>query len=266
MGCKQYLCAKIVKKRCLRAPVLKHMNRFFIKATALLLLAAVGITACSKDETYAEKKEKERDAINSFIHRDKLIMSDGDTAAYVGNIDVISEAQFLEQDSMTRVEYHYDSRGNLVYDRNEYVLFGNGVYMQIVRPGVGEKLAPGKSKRVIARYMEFNIMADTIQTRNDVLYFSATPDIIDITNNYGTFTASFNTANGGGAMYRFYNSTSVPAGWLMPFTYIRLGRQVNEGDEISKVRLIVPHSQGHSFANQSVYPCFYQITFQQMRD
>ena len=113
---------------------------------------------------------------------------------------------------------------------------------------------------------KFNIMADSIQSRNDILYFSTTPDIIDISNNYGTFTASFNTMNGGGAMYRFYNSTSVPSGWLIPFNYIRLGRQIHEHDEISKVRLIVPHSQGHSQANQNVYPCFYQITFQQMRD
>ena len=86
MDCKQYLCAKIVKKRCSRAPVQKNMNRIITKVITLLVLAAVITTACSKDETYAEKKEKERDAISSFIHRDKVIMSDGDTAVYVGNI------------------------------------------------------------------------------------------------------------------------------------------------------------------------------------
>ena len=248
------------------------MNLKSHKSLVLLLLAGavavVGIvvSACSKDETYAEKKEKERDAISSFIHQDKAIMIDGDTVVYIGNIDVITEEEFDAQDSITQIKYHYDARGRMVYDRNEYVLFGNGVYMQIVRPGVGEKLEPGKSKRVIARYLEYNIMGDSIQTRNDVLYFLTTPDIIDISNNYGTFTASFNTSDGGGAMYRFYNATSVPAGWLMPFKYIHLGRQLKADDEISKVRLIVPHSQGHSQANQNVQPFFYQITFQQMRD
>lgn len=242
------------------------MKRIFTQTIAALLLVGAVTTACSSDETYAEKKEKERNAISSFITRDMAIVTDGDTAAYVGNIDVITEEQFIAQDSVTRIEYHFDRTGRMVYDRNEYVLFGNGVYMQIVRPGVGEKLLPGQSKRVIARYLEYNILADTLQTRNDILYFSTSPDIIDITNSYGTFTASFNTSNGGGAMYRFYNTTSVPAGWLMPFTYIHLGRQINEDDEISKVRLIVPHSQGHSQANQNVYPCFYQITFQQMRE
>ena len=243
-----------------------HLSLALLLIVGAVAISGVVATSCSKDETYAEKKEKERDAISSFIHRDKAIIVDGDTTVYIGNIDVITEEQFIAQDSITNIKYHYDAQGRMVYDRNEYVLFGNGVYMQIVRPGVGKKLEPGKSKRVIARYLEYNIMADSLQTRNDVLYFSTTPDIIDIYNNYGTFTASFNISNGGGAMYRFYNATSVPAGWLMPFTYIRLGRQVNENDEISKVRLIVPHSQGHSQANQNVQPFFYQITFQQMRD
>ena len=242
------------------------MNRSCIKTIALLMALDVIFAACNKDETYAEKKEKERDAIASFIQRDASIKYEGDTIIHIGRIDVISENQFHDQDSITRLEYHLDSDGRLVFDRNEYVLFGNGVYMQILRKGVGEKLESGKSKRVIARYFEYNILADSIQTRNDILYFSTTPDIIDISNNYGTFTASFSTDNGGGAMYRFYKSTSVPSGWLVPFTYIRLGRQVNENDEIAKVRLIVPHSQGHSQASQNVYPCFYEITFQQMRD
>ena len=37
-------------------------------------------------------------------------------------------------------------------------------------------------------------------------------------------------------------------------------------DEIAKVRLIVPHSQGHSDALSNVYPCFYEITYQEMRN
>ena len=136
--------------------------------------------------------------------------------------------------------------------------------MQIRREGVGNRLESGESKQVIARYTEFNIMADTVQTSNETLYYSTTPDIIDISNSYGTFTASFNTDNGGGAMYRRYGSTSVPGGWLMPFSYIRIGRQTSE-EQISQVRLIVPHAQGQSDASSNVYPCFYQITFQEAR-
>lgn len=223
-----------------------------IVAVASALLA----TACSKGETYAEQKEKERKAINGFLSRDAAICaSDGDTIVHVGHINVISEDQFHRQDSMTDVS------------KNEYVLFsGTGIYMQIVRKGAGEKLAHGESKRVITRYLEYNILTDTLQSRSDVLYYSTTPDIIDIINSYGTFTASFNTENGGGAFYRIYNSTAVPKGWLIPFTYIRIGRQINADDKIAKVRMIVPHSQGQANAQFGVYPCFYELTFQEMRD
>lgn len=222
-----------------------------------LALLATTFTACSKGETYADQKEKERKAINKFLNRDVAIVSnEGDTIIHVGHINVISESQFFRQDSLTDVS------------KNEYVLFaGTGVYMQIVRQGVGEKLQSGQTKRVISRYLEYNILTDTIQSRSDILYYSTTPDIIDITNNYGTFTASFNTENGGGAMYRIYgNSTVVPSGWLIPFTYIRIGRQMTANDQIAKVRLIVPHSQGQANAKSGVYPCFYEITFQEMRN
>ena len=222
-----------------------------------LVLLSTAFTACSKGETYAEQKEKERKAINKFLNRDvAIVTNEGDTVIHVGHINVISESQFYRQDSLTDVS------------KNEYVLFaGTGVYMQIVRPGVGEKLQNGQTKRVISRYLEYNILTDTIQSRSDILYYSTTPDIIDITNNYGTFTASFNIENGGGAMYRIYgSSTVVPSGWLIPFTYIRLGRQINEGDKIAKVRLIVPHSQGQANAKSGVYPCFYEITFQETRN
>lgn len=222
-----------------------------------LVLLSTTFAACSKGETYAEQKEKERKAINKFLNRDvAIVTNEGDTVIHVGHINVISESQFYRQDSLTDVS------------KNEYVLFaGTGVYMQIVRPGVGEKLQNGQTKRVISRYLEYNILTDTIQSRSDILYYSTTPDIIDITNNYGTFTASFNIENGGGAMYRIYgSSTVVPSGWLIPFTYIRLGRQINEGDKIAKVRLIVPHSQGQANAKSGVYPCFYEITFQETRN
>jgi len=227
---------------------MKKLHLIYIMAAAALLA-----TSCKKDLTYAELKEKERDAINNFISRDVTIRDhDGNDLIYVGRVNTISDDQFVEQGCTTNVE------------KNEYVLFSNGVYMQIRREGVGNRLESGESKQVIARYTEFNIMADTVQTSNETLYYSTTPDIIDISNSYGTFTASFNTENGGGAMYRRYGSTSVPAGWLMPFSYIRIGRQTSE-EQISQVRLIVPHAQGQSDASSNVYPCFYQITFQQAR-
>ena len=222
----------------------------------ILYLGAVLLlfSACRENESYAEQKEKERDAINNFISRDIAITdNDGDTLIHVGHINVISEEQFISQDSTTDVA------------KNEYVLFkSKGIYMQIVRKGVGPKLESGQSKRIITRYLEFNILTDSVLTSNDVLYFSTTPDIMEVTNSYGTFTASFNTENGGGAMYRAYGSTEVPAGWLVPLSYIHIGRQTS-AEGIAKVRLIVPHTQGQSYARQNVYPCFYEIKYQETR-
>jgi hypothetical protein len=103
--------------------------------------------------------------------------------------------------------------------------------------------------------------------RSDVTYWHAYPDVIDVTNTSGTFTASFNTTvNPGGAMYQVYGNTSVPSGWLTPLTYINLGRQLTSDEGIAKVRLIVPHSEGHTSATTNVYPCFYEILYQEMRE
>ena len=230
-----------------------------MKNTPFILLAilvlAGSVLSCSDGETYAEQKEKERKAITSFISRDIVVRdANGDTVCNVGKITTISEEQFLAQDSTTDLS------------KNEYVLFGNsGVYMQIVRKGTGEKLEMGKTARVICRFIEFNILGDSIQLRSDVNVWHPTPDIIKISNNYGSFTANFDTSNGGGAMYQQYQSTSVPSGWLIPFSYIRIGRQDSE-EGIAKVRLIIPHSEGQASASSNVYPCFYEIIFQRMRD
>lgn len=232
------------------------MKKFFYM---LLLLAGTGwgLQSCDDGETYAEQRERERDAISAFLDRDVVIRSgDGEELIHVGKINTISEGQFYAQDSTTNLE------------RNEYVVFENtGVYMQIVRKGAGEKLKNGQQKRIICRYTEFNILRDSVQTTNNTAYWLTNPDIMDVTNTYGTFTGSFNTSvNGGGAMYQYYGSTAVPSGWLVPFTYINVGRQLTSDEGIAKVRLIVPHSQGHSDASANVYPCFYEITYLEMRN
>ena len=235
------------------------MKKMSLTGPCLLLLLPcfLLLASCNGGETYAEQKDKEYKAIQSFLDRDIVVRDDdGNVVCNVGRIEPISEERFLEQDSTTDLE------------RNQYVLFQNsGVYMQIVRGGTGEKLEQGKTARVICRFVEFNILGDSIQLRNDVNYWHPSPDIMKITNNYGSFSASFDTeTNGGGAMYSTYGTTSVPSGWLIPFSYIRIGRQDSPEEGIAKVRLIVPHSEGQASAVSNVYPCFYELTFQKMRD
>ncbi|MCR5433750.1 MAG: DUF4827 domain-containing protein [Bacteroidaceae bacterium] len=221
------------------------------------------LISCHDDETYADKKEKERKAIQAFMKRDVAIVDvDGDTVCYVGVINVISEEQFYAQDSLTNI------------NENEYVLFdGSGIYMQIVRKGVGEKLKRGESKRLICRFIEYNILGDSLQLRSDVNYWHTNPDILDVTNNSGTITATFNTmVNEGGAMYMTYigngtgNANTVPNGLLVPLAYVNIARQVASDEGIAKVRLIVPHSEGHPNSTAGVYPCFYEVLYQEMRD
>ncbi len=206
----------------------------------LLFLAMVGVivfASCSDSETYADQKKKERSAINQYIADH--------------HINVISEKTFFAQDSTTDVS------------KNQYVLFeSSGVYMQIVRKGCGEKIKDGETVTVLCRFSEFNILTDTLQLTNNVGAFSYMPDKMSVTNTSGTFTGAFSTASNGSLMYTAYGSTSVPGGWLEPFSYINVGRPQNEGDEIAKVNLIVPHSQGQTYATQGVYPCMYEITYE----
>ncbi|MCD7721403.1 MAG: DUF4827 domain-containing protein [Prevotellaceae bacterium] len=233
------------------------MRRYTVYMLLCALLAGWALASCDDDETYAEQKEKERKAIAAFLARDPLVLTDGydDTLLSTSKIKVISETVFEAQDSTTNL------------DENEYVLFSStGLYMQIVRKGPGEKLQDGQTTRLICRYYEYNILGDSLQTTDMTSYWQTNPEILDVSNNSGTITASFNTSiNAGGAMYINYSSTVVPDGWIVPLTYVNIGRQTTEGEGIAKVRLIVPHSQGTADATGNVYPCFYELTYQEMR-
>ncbi len=209
-----------------------------MKKIQIAIFAIIGIIAfasCSNSETYADQKKKERSAIN------KLIAD--------STINVISESTFSAQDSTTDVS------------KNQYVLFeSSGVYMQIIRKGCGEKIKDGETVTVLCRFTEYNLLqgSDSVQLSN--MGTSWLVDKIMVKRNSGTFTASFDKNSS--LMYTAYSSAAVPNGWLVPLSYINIGRPTKEGDEIAKVKLIVPHSQGQQYALQNVYPCLYELTLQ----
>ncbi len=236
---------------------MKNGQRLYALLACVLATGGLLLTGCDDDESYAEQKEKERKAINAFLARDPLVLLDGggDTLLNTGKIKVISQTVFEAQDSTTNV------------DENEYVLFNNsGVYMQIVRKGPGKKLQDKESTRLICRYYEYNILGDSLQTTDMTAYYLTNPEYLDVSNNSGTITASFNVDETMGVMYMYYGSTVVPDGWIVPLTYVNIGRQKTADEGIAKVRLIVPHSQGTATATSNVYPCFYEITYQRMYD
>lgn len=227
----------------------------------LLALCAIATTSCDDVETYAEQKEREQNIISAFIEADTHIAATDENICHVGRITVIDEDAFLK-DTLTRCIYDSVKQ---TYTANEYVLLNTGVYMQIVRRGEGEMLTEGKSKQIVARYVEYNMATATITSRNTSADYHRFPDILDVSNNYGTFQGSFNTSlYGGGAMYIAYGSTAVPEGWLIPLRYIRIGHQTKPDGGIALVRLIIPHSLGHSNATSNVQPYFYEITYEAM--
>ncbi|MBO7498483.1 MAG: DUF4827 domain-containing protein [Bacteroidaceae bacterium] len=205
-----------------------------MKKFVLIFVAIVAVLAsCNDYETYGDKKEKERNAISKFI------------SDY--NIIVIDEDQFVRQGYVTDTA------------RNEFVkLNKSGVYMQIARPGCGEKLKDGETANICCRFREYNIEGDSATLRNNTDIYAARVDVMRVTNTSGTFSGSFTQ----GVMISVYGTASVPAGWLVPFSYIKVGRAKTLTDEKAKVRLIVPHSQGHTIAAQDVLPFFYEITYE----
>ena len=205
-----------------------------MKKLVLICIAALAVlSSCNDYETYGDKKEKERNAISKFISDYSII--------------VIDEDQFVLQGCTTDTA------------RNEFVkLNKSGVYMQIVRPGCGEKLKSGETANICCRFREYNIEADSATFRNNTDVYANTVDVMRVTNTSGTYSGSFTQ----GIMLSVYQTASVPAGWLVPFAYIKIGRPKSLTDEKAKVRLIIPHSQGHAIATQDVLPYFYEITYE----
>ena len=206
-----------------------------MKKIGILLLAMFGLgfafQACDNHKTYAEMKEEEREAIQRFIE--------------VNNIKVIDEDQFEDQDSITNV------------DLNEYVLFKeSGVYMQVVECGGGELLEDGRHE-ILVRYVEEQITedgtTDTLSLNTWTNYYPH-PDEFILTKSKSSYQGSFSS----GAMVGTYGA-SVPSAWMLTFNYIKPGRKISER---SRVRLIVPHSEGTSTASSQVYPAYYEISYQ----
>lgn len=210
----------------------------------LLLLCVLGYTSCENYETYGDKKEKEQDAISRFIGQ--------------RGIQVISEEQFVAQGETTDTA------------QNQFVrLSRTGVYMQIVRKGCGDKLEESKRVNLLCRFMEQNILTDSILIRNDItstVYVSSLGQNIDVSQYVDKLsvyrTGTTITATFVSGIMSIFHGSSVPAGWLVPLNYVHVGRPETVDDEVSMVRLIVPHSQGTADASSTVYPCFYEITYE----
>ena len=207
-----------------------------------LLTAGSLFQACDNSKTYAEMLEDEKNAVNKFI-------KDND-------IRVISLEEF-ERDTITASK----EAGN-GYD--EYVAFSNGVYMQIVdRGGKDEDKSEfenavdtfANNNVICTRYVEKDMMTGEVTCFNVPLEeWMDAPD-------YYKFPLTFRYVAEGSYVYgtfiqmdyywaSYYQSTAVPAGWLLALPFVR---------NYAHVRLIVPSKVGHSSAQQYVNPYYYDI-------
>ena len=216
----------------------------------LLFVFAAGLfCSCDDEETYADRREKENQQIQNFLNTG-VSLADGNSDTYSinvpGGINVISESDFAAKGYTTDVS------------RNEYVLFNSsGVYMQILRKGPGKPLAEGETATVLVRYTEYDIASAYVRSTNVLNAYAVMPDVMTCSNSYGTIQASFLS----GVMKNSYDTSTVPAGWLIPLKYINLGRQESEDEEVARVRVIVPSTQGQINASANVYACFYDISY-----
>ena len=232
------------------------MKKKLYIVTVLLAIVCVAMTSCDDYASYAEQRDYELSALSRFINNPSMGEIKGK------KINVISEEEFLK-DTITDVS------------KNEFVRFNNGIYMQIVRRGCGNIMKDGESATVLSRFREYNINGDSLQMWNDDEYYQQQLyEKYNVLRTSGTFSGTFCTTEDNtvhGLVYQYaasvYGSNHiyakvVPSGWLVPLSYIKLGRPTNDGDEIAKVRLILPHDQGQAKANRDVYACYYEITYE----
>lgn len=217
------------------------MKKNLIIIFSLLSLIST-LFSCKDQETYSEKKDKEKKAINEFIKDNDI----------TGPITVISEKTFYANDSLTDLS------------RNEFVLFNDdGIYLQIINKGSGKTMVemakeqPDSTitKNMLCRFIEYDIESGDTTNMNIL-----DPSIVDkMLVKYSHYSKEYQASFTEGRMLLNNSSAVVPSGWLKALDYIRLSKNPAN---IAKIRVIVPHSSGTSNASGYVLPYYYEISYQ----
>ena len=207
------------------------------------LIAFFSLQGCNNQKTYGELVDEENDAIKTFISKN--------------NIKVISLQKFIEQDSTTA--------------ENEYVYFEDtGVYMHVVHKGEAAEVLKEGTYEILSRFLEIavadirdmGIQAGDTMLRN--MYANGFPGLYKNPEEYKvTIKDNMYVGNfqGTSLMFQKYdNLTAVPGGWLLPLRYVKPTRTTQK-DQLARVKLIVPHTEGTNLAMRFVYPCYYELTY-----
>lgn len=187
----------------------------------IIFFAVVSFSSCDDGKTYAEMMEEEREIISKFM----------------------SDSGFVSIDQ-------YPADG--VFAENEFMLFSDGLYMNVVDSGYGEKFEDGDI--VTVRFTEVNLSSQVVMSNMKSTSQGTNPDVFryHITGSTQSGMFIYEDDSEYPLMMQIYQSSSVPSGWLVPLRYVRDG---------AYVRLIVPHKLGQSDAVYYVYPCYYEIQY-----
>lgn len=185
------------------------------------LLTFVMFPSCDDSKTYAEMMEEERELIKQFM----------------------ADSSFYSVDNMP---------ADTVFAPKEFLLFSDGLYMQIEDKGSGKSFESGME--VTVRFTELRLHDGVVISNNKSSAQGLNPDVFRYQVSGSTQSGIFIAENDSETSYMasLYGSTAVPSGWLVPLKYIKNG---------GKVRLIVPHKLGQSDALYYVYPCYYELQY-----
>ena len=212
---------------------------------AVLAGGCLLLTSCDNTKTYADMLEDEKEYIRDFVAERGL--------------QIISESQFDPTQKMPD---------------NTYVLFqADGVYMHIDSLGEGKtiysildslsKKQSGVRMVITTRFLEYSLsLRDTVVTN---FYTNGAPEQFyyamsanssyysgaSTASTHGKFFASPEQTEVT-ALMRTYYGTSVPSGWLKPLQYVGNG---------GRVKILIPSKMGHSTAQTSVLPYYYELQY-----
>lgn len=177
---------------------------------------------------------------------------------YIKDVGLSSEdlavKQYKYQNYITLIDYTTFENNNYETDinNNEYVELDNGnLYLQIINKGSGNEHI---KNNLIMRFIEYNLYTNEITARND--YYWSSPTIIIEENGH---LINDNDRNS------YFPYTEIPEAFNIILNYLYPARITSESDLISKVKVIVKSTLGHSYAQQNKIPYLYELTFQPMR-
>ena len=251
-----------------------HRKRLEMKKFYYLLLVVValssGLQSCDNGKTYAEMKEDEADAINSYINQN--------------DIKVISEAEFAAQDSTNLAD-------------NEYVLLEeSGVYMHVSYRGNGKEVLSDGSYDMIARFVEVALQTrsemfeagDTLMANMHILnpdYYIEGEDF-KLTISDGSYSASFKKdvveayLNGEGSYRELAVTYNIPSEitireWVLKYNghekrkasgtggnaIMTKGRKTTFDERVEIVQYCIAHNHNYAKTSQQ-----FGISYQQARN